>query len=126
MCVAMWLMISSDMWLQCHQSIESEWLQLHIVISWHDSTFHFSVEGKSFKPRHIVLHTHNVAYKHFFFYCSYSLYEPKDSECKVGLKKALNLLLALLYGFCSLQLARRYYFLITKYCIECVCVILFL
>ncbi|KAL5494053.1 hypothetical protein EMCRGX_G015323 [Ephydatia muelleri] len=50
----------------------------------------------------------------------YSLYEPKDSECKVGLKKkkALNLLLALLYGFCSLQLARRFYFLITKYCIE--------
>ena len=91
--------------------------------------FHFSVEGTSFKPRHIVLHIHNVACKHFFFNCSYSLYEPKDSECKVGLekKKALNLLLALLYGFCSLQLARRYYFLITKYCIEnvCLCVCLY-
>ena len=32
----------------------------------------------AFKPRRMVLHIHSVAFTHFLFHISYSLYEPKD------------------------------------------------
>ena len=51
----------------------------------------------AFKPRHMVLHIHNVACTHFLYHCSYSLYEPKDiGLCKYkGASKRLFLRIAL-------------------------------
>ena len=62
----------------------------------------------AFKPRRMILHIHNVACTHFFFHCSYSLYEPKDivlSEYKGGFEKAIlknsTLLVELNDAFCQ-------------------------